>query len=111
MIQWHRGHKKCYFTIVPTKLWEEFRSLPSFAYNPHIKSAHAYIKTKDATLTFMWLRKAHYNVMCRTMKPFEANILAGRAKTVDAKHYAMYELDLMSSNYINTWSKFGINDI
>jgi intergrase/recombinase len=111
LIQWHRGHKKCYFTIVPTKLWEEFRSLPSFAYNPHIKSAHAYIKTKDATLTFMWLRKAHYNVMCRTMKPFEANILAGRAKTVDAKHYAMYELDLMSSNYINTWSKFGINDI
>ena len=49
--------------------------------------------------------------MCRSMKPFEANILAGRAKTVDAKHYAMYELDLMSSNYINTWSKFGINDI
>ena len=37
----------------------------------------------------MWLRKAHYNVMCRVLKPFEANILAGRAKTVDARHYAM----------------------
>jgi intergrase/recombinase len=72
LIQWHRGHKKCYFTIVPTKAWEEFRTLPSFAYNPHIKSAHAYIKTKDSTLTFMWLRKAHYNAMCRSMKPFEA---------------------------------------
>ena len=56
-------------------------------------------------------RTGYLGTSCRTMKPFEANILAGRAKTVDAKHYAMYELDLMSSNYINTWSKFGINDI
>jgi intergrase/recombinase len=111
LIQWHRGHKKCYFSIAPTKLWLEFRNLPSFAYNPHIKSAHAYVKTKDSTLTFMWLRKAHYNVMCRSMKPFEANILAGRAKTVDAKHYAMYELDLLSNNYMDSWSKFGISDI
>jgi hypothetical protein len=49
--------------------------------------------------------------MCRSMKPFEANVLAGRAKTVDAKHYAMYELDLMSNNYMDSWSKFGISDI
>lgn len=109
LIQWHRGHKKCYFTITPTSLFEDFKSLTSFSYSPHIKSAHSYIKTKDATLNFMWLRKAHYNVMCRTMKPFEANILAGRAKTVDAKHYAMYELDLMSKSYVESWSKFGIN--
>jgi hypothetical protein len=57
----------------------------------------------------MWLRKAHYNVMCRIMKPFEANILAGCAKTVDGKHYAMYELDLMSKNYVDAWAKFGLN--
>ena len=87
LIQWHRGHKKCYFSIIPTMLWQEFRKLPSFDYNPHIKSAHAYIKAKDPILNFMWLRKARYNVMCRVLKPFEANILAGRAKTVDARHY------------------------
>ena len=46
--------------------------------------------------------------MCRIMKPFEANILAGRAKTVDAKHYAMYGLDLMSNNYVEAWEKFGL---
>ena len=57
------------------------------------------------------ISQAHYNVMCRSMKPFEANILAGRAKTVDAKHYAMYELDLLSNNYADSWSKFGISDI
>ena len=47
--------------------------------------------------------------MCRPMKPFEANILAGRAKTVDAKHYAMYELDSMSKSYNEAWKKFGID--
>lgn len=109
LIQWYRGHKKCYFSIVPTALWKAFRSLSLFNYNPHIKSAHSYLKAKDKDLHFMWLRKAHYNIMCRTMKPFEANILAGRAKTVDAKHYAMYELDAMSKSYAEAWKKFGIN--
>jgi intergrase/recombinase len=111
LIQWYRGHKKCYFSIVPTSLWKAFRSLHFFDYNPHIKSAHSYLKAKDKDLHFMWLRKAHYNIMCRSMKPFEANILAGRAKTVDAKHYAMYELDAMSKSYAEAWRKFGINNL
>ena len=109
LIQWHRGHKKCYFSIVPTTIWKLFRNLSFFDYNPHIKSAHSYLKAKDKDLHFMWLRKAHYNIMCRSMKPFEANILAGRAKTVDAKHYAMYELDSMSKSYNEAWKKFGID--
>ena len=42
------------------------------------------------------------------MKPFEANVLAGRAKTVDAKHYAMCEMDTMSISYIEAL-KHGVN--
>jgi intergrase/recombinase len=110
LIQWYRGHKKCYFSIVPTSLWKAFRSLGFFDYDPNIKSAHSYLKAKDKDLHFMWLRKAHYNIMCRAMKPFEANVLAGRAKTVDAKHYAMYELDAMSRSYTEAWRKFGIDN-
>ena len=108
LIQWHRGRKKCYFTIVPTDLFRAFKALPRFEYRPHITSAHQYMKAKtgDDKITFMWLRKAHYNVMCRVMKPFEANILAGRAKSVDAKHYAMYELDEMTTKYEEAWNKF-----
>jgi intergrase/recombinase len=34
LIQWHRGHKKCYFSIIPTDLWIAFKKLSSFAYNP-----------------------------------------------------------------------------
>ena len=108
LIQWHRGHKKCYFTIVPTQSLKEFKSLIKFEYRPHITTAHQYmkVKTNDDKITFMWLRKAHYNVLCRVMKPFEANILAGRAKSVDAKHYAMYELDEMASKYSQAWNRF-----
>lgn len=107
LIQWHRGNKKCYFTIVPTQVFKDFKALEDFKYRPHITSAHEYMKvrTKDDKITFMWLRKAHYNVMCRVMKPFEANILAGRAKSVDAKHYAMYELNEMSEKYAEAWNK------
>lgn len=110
LINWFRGHKKCYFSIVPTYIFKAFRNLDSFEYRPHIRSAHEYMKakTKDDNITFMWLRKAHYNVMCRVMKPFEANVLAGRAKSVDAKHYALYELDEMSGKYAEAWNKFSI---
>ncbi len=108
LIQWHRGNKKCYFTIVPTQLFRDFKARDDFEYRPHIRSAHEYMKvrTKDEKITFIWLRKAHYNVMCRVMKPFEANVLAGRAKSVDAKHYAMYELNEMSEKYAEAWNKF-----
>ena len=111
LINWHRGNKKCYFSIIPTNNFKAFKSLDSFAYRPHIRSAHEYMKakTKDDKITFMWLRKAHYNVMCRSMKPFEANVLAGRAKSVDAKHYAMYELNEMSDKYVEAWNKFDVN--
>jgi intergrase/recombinase len=113
LIQWHRGHKKCYFTLVPTAILKVFKAMDAFEYRPHIRSAHEYmkVKTKDDKITFMWLRKAHYNVMCRVMKPFEANVLAGRAKSVDAKHYAMYELNEMSEKYAEAWKKFNISAV
>ena len=39
----------------------------------------------------------------------EADILAGRAKSVSAKHYAMYELDKMTEGYKEAWQRFGVN--
>ena len=39
----------------------------------------------------------------------EADILAGRAKSVSAKHYAMYELDKMAEEYKEVWQRFGVN--
>ena len=30
LIQWHRGHKKCYFTIVPTEIFKAFKDYAFF---------------------------------------------------------------------------------
>lgn len=57
---------------------------------------------------FLELRKLHYNVMRRAMDINEAEILAGRAKSVSAKHYAMYELDKLTEAYANAWGKFRV---
>ena len=32
VINWFRGHKKSYFTIMPTLLWNQFRNIPKFNY-------------------------------------------------------------------------------
>jgi hypothetical protein len=47
-------------------------------------------------LKFVELRKIRYNVMFRLMDMNEAHILAGRAKSVSARHYALYELDRLT---------------
>jgi len=52
----------------------------------------------------------HYydNVMSRVMDMNEADILAGRAKSASARHYALYELDRLTDAYHHGWQKLGI---
>jgi intergrase/recombinase len=107
VVNWFRGHKKCYFTILPTVMWEQFRNIPSFNHTD-IDIAHKLTK-KNANLMFVELRKLHYNIMRRSMDMNEADILAGRAKSVSAKHYAIYELDKLTEAYAQAWEKFGVN--
>jgi hypothetical protein len=57
---------------------------------------------------FVGLRKLHYNVMSRVMDMNEADILVGRAKSVSARHYALYELNRMADGYVQAWTKFGV---
>ena len=57
----------------------------------------------------MDLRKIHYNVMYRVMQENEADILVGRTKSVAPRHYALYELDKMTEEYREAWSKFGVS--
>jgi hypothetical protein len=54
------------------------------------------------------LRKIHYNVMARIMEMDEADILAGRAKSVSARHYAIYELGRISNAYVQAWANYGV---
>ncbi len=106
IINWFRAHKKSYFTIIPTKVWEQFRNVTNFN-NTDIQIAHKLTK-KITDIMFVGLRKIHYNVMSRAMGMNEADILAGRAKSVSARHYAIYELDRITESYVQAWSKFGV---
>ena len=40
----------------------------------------------------------------------EADILAGRAKSVSARHYALYELDRLTDTYIQCWERLGVSN-
>jgi hypothetical protein len=86
VINWFRGHKKCYFTILPTIIWEQFRNIPNLTHID-IDIAHKLTK-KIANVMFVELRKLYYKVI-RVMDMNEADILAGHAKSVSAKHYAI----------------------
>jgi intergrase/recombinase len=85
-INWIRGNIKAFVTILPTKMWEQFRRITKFDRHD-IVAAHSITK-RDADILYMGLRKIHYNVMCfkDTMTADEADALAGRAKTVAAQH-------------------------
>jgi intergrase/recombinase len=101
-----RGHKKCYFTILPTLIFEQFRKAPNFDKGA-LDVAHKLTK-RIVDVKFVELRKIHYNVMSRVMDMNEADILAGRAKSVSARHYALYELDRLTDAYHHGWQKLGI---
>ena len=66
----------------------------------------AHLQIKAATngeLSFLDLRKFNYNINARSeMKELGAEVLAGRAKTVSARHYLINEIDLLAEQYGKT---------
>jgi hypothetical protein len=46
--------------------------------------------------------------MLRRLGKDAAEVLAGRANTVSAKHYLMVEVDKLTQQVIDAWSKFGV---
>jgi intergrase/recombinase len=94
------GQTHSYFTIVPTTLWNMFRSLDKVTKEER-NIAHMLIKSHTiGKATLMDLRKFHYNILCRSeMGEIGAEVLAGRAKSISAKHYLIHELDKMSDQY------------
>ena len=94
------GQKHSYFTIVPTFLWNIFRSLDKVTKEER-NIAHMMIKNHTTgKATLMDLRKFHYNLLCRSeMGEIGAEVLAGRAKSISAKHYLIHELDKMTLQY------------
>jgi hypothetical protein len=101
------GQKHSYFTIVPTNTWNDFRGLEKVNYVQR-QTAHLLLKDyTDDKVIFMDLRKFHYNILCRSeLREQGAEVLAGRTKTVSAKHYFIYELDKMVKQYSEAWINY-----
>ena len=98
------GQKHCYFTIVSSNLWLDFRALSKVDYEQR-KVAHGLLKSMTGgKVSFMDLRKFHYNVLCRSeLRESGAEVLEGRAKSVSAKHYLLHEIDKMTEQYHCAW--------
>ena len=102
-INWITGNKKAFVTILPTKMWEQFRRITKFDRHD-IVATHSITK-RDADILYMGLRKIHYNVMRfkDTMTADEADALVGRARTVAAQHYVFHDLQLFADKYVKAW--------
>jgi hypothetical protein len=100
------GQKRSYFTIVPTKIWQDYRALPTVNYELR-KFAHLQIKEATNGIALMDLRKFNYNINVRSgMREQGAEVLAGRAKTVSARHYLLNEIDLLAEEYRKAWDEY-----
>ena len=108
-INWTRGNKKALATIIPTSYWEKLRNMTNFD-EYDIQAAHKILK-REAGIAYVVLRKIHYNVM-RFNNIFEldeAEVFAGRFKSVSARHYVLNDPEKLSGKYISAWQNFGIN--
>jgi hypothetical protein len=106
------GNKHCWFTIVPTKLWERFRVLPKEMtdYSTRKILHQSFMNLTNNQVSFMTLRKYHYNVNRQSeMREPGAEVLAGRANSTSAIHYSMHMIDMMTKATIDGWKSFGID--
>ncbi|MGC2680620.1 MAG: hypothetical protein WA323_02050 [Candidatus Nitrosopolaris sp.] len=108
-INWIRVNQKAFVTILPTKMWEQFRRITKLDRHD-IVAAHSITK-RDADILYMGLGKILYNIMRfkDTMIADEADALAGRAKTVAAQHYVLHDLQLFADKYVKAWNNIGLN--
>jgi hypothetical protein len=104
------GQKYCYFTIVPTRVWEQFRELKTVDYDRR-KACHTLLAAlTDKQVAFMDLRKYHYNVNYRSpLKEQGAEILSGRARSTSARHYLLNMIDEMVDHYRQGWLTYGVD--
>ena len=66
---------------------------------------------RDVGIAYIAMRKIHYNVMRfrDTVSLDEAEVLAGRFKSVSARYYVLHDPEKLTDKYVTAWSNFGID--
>jgi intergrase/recombinase len=106
-LNWVQSNKRqCYFTMFPTILWQQFRSLPAFN-ESNIKTADKIVK-KSIGVKFAEIRVIFHQVLSATMNPDQLDILAGTASASAARNCLMLGIDEMSTCYVLVWEKAGV---
>jgi hypothetical protein len=108
-IGWTRGNKKALATILPTNYWNMLKALSRFDYSD-IAATHKIMK-RDVGIAYIAMRKIHYNVMRfrDTLSVDEAEVLAGRFKSVSARYYVLHDPEKLADKYNIAWANFGVN--
>jgi hypothetical protein len=108
-IGWTRGNKKALATILPINYWNKLRTLPKFDYSD-IAATHKIMK-RDIGIAYIAMRKIHYNVMRfrDRLSVDEAEVLAGRFKSVSGRYYVLHDPEKLTDKYIAAWNNFGIS--
>ena len=85
-------------TILPTEYWDK------------LAAAHKIMKP-DVGIGYATMRKIHYNVMRfrDTLALDEAEVLAGRYRSVSGRYYVLHDSQKLTDKYITAWSNFGID--
>ena len=83
--------------------------MPKFDYT-NIAS-HPQNNERDVGIAYIAMRKIHYNVMRfrDTVSLDEAEVLAGRFKSVSARYYVLHDPEKLTDKYVTAWSNFGID--
>jgi deferrochelatase/peroxidase EfeB len=75
-----------------------------------IQAAHRILR-READIAYIVLRKIHYNVLRfkNALELDEAEVLAGRFKSVSSRHYVLNDPEKLSSKYASAWQNFGVD--
>jgi deferrochelatase/peroxidase EfeB len=66
---------------------------------------------RDVGIAYIAMRKIHYNVMRfrDTLSVDEAEVLAGRFKSISARYYVLHDPEKLTEKYVDAWFNFGVN--
>jgi hypothetical protein len=108
VVNWLRGDgKRCYFAILPTRLWQCFRDLLSLD-SSDVENAEKIVK-ESIGIDFEQLRAFFFQVIqYSTMTASALTVLNGKAGFETARDCRMHDLGSIADNYCRAWEKFGL---
>jgi hypothetical protein len=69
----------------------------------------SFMNLTNNQVSFMTLRKYHYDVNRQSEMRESGEVLAGRANSTSAIHYSMHMIDMMTKATIDGWRSFGFD--